>query len=319
MKHYIYNDPSIRYTGRFAIYEAAMTTTACGSQIEIAFRGEGIVLHFDTVGNVRNLPHLWLQLDGGVKTETAVDEYLRLEAGPGEHILKIIFKSAVEKHPRFFHPLVGKISFKGYYAEEAGILPEDNRKIIEFVGDSITEGVLVDVECGEDMENRPYQDDSTATYAWLTAENLGLRHYHMGYGAVGVTKSGCGAGPKSAEAYPYCFEGAPIDFGHPDYILINHGTNDRPNKEMFASEYRGLLDTIRGLHPDAKIICLSPFCGAFAQEIGELVANYNREKGTDVVFIDGGSWVEPQPLHPLRDGHRIVAEYLTEELKKILG
>lgn len=316
--YYSYNDPSIRYTGRFALYEGAMTTTACGSQILIAFQGDHIVLNFDTKGNERNMPHLWLRLDGGIKVETAVDEYLRVEADAGEHVLEIIFKSAVEMQPRFFHPLVGKISFKGYRAEKAGALPADNRKTIELVGDSITEGVLIDVECGEAMEDRPYQDDSTATYAWLTTENLGLRHYHMGYGAVGTTKSGCGAVPKAAESYPYCFEGAPIDY-HPDYVLINHGTNDRGHKDMFREEYEGLLDVIREHHPDAKIICLSPFCGAFAEELEELVADYNRQKGTDVVFINGGNWIEPDPIHPLRPGHKIVAKHLTEILGGIIG
>lgn len=315
--YYSYTDSSVRYTGRFAPCEGAMTTTACGSQIEIAFQGDHIVLNFDTAGNQRNLPHLWLRLDGGIKVEAAVDEYLRIEAAPGEHLLEVIFKSAVEVQPRFFHPLVGKLSFKGYAAEKSGVLPADNRKTIEFVGDSITEGVLIDVECGEAMENRPYQDDSTATYAWLTAENLGLRHYHMGYGAVGVTKAGCGAVPKAAESYPYCFEGAPIDY-HPDYVMINHGTNDRGNKDHFAAEYENLLDVIRAHHPAAKIICLSPFCGAFIQELEALVADYNRKNGTDIVFINGGNWISPQPIHPLRDGHLTAAAHLTEALKAII-
>lgn len=48
--------------------------------------------------------------------------------------------------------------------------------MIEFVGDSITEGVLIDAECTiftNDQLNRPFEDDVTATYAWLTAEALG--------------------------------------------------------------------------------------------------------------------------------------------------
>ncbi len=317
--YYSYDDASIRYTGRFALYEGAMTSTACGSQIQIAFRGDYIVLNFDTKGNMRNMPHLWLRLDGGIKVETALDEYLRVEAGPGDHVLEIIFKSAVEMQPRFFHPLVGKIAFKGYQAEGSGMLPADDRKTIEFVGDSITEGVLIDVECGEEMEDRPYQDDSTATYAWKTAENLGLRHYHMGYGAVGVTKSGCGDVPKAAESYPYCFEGAPVGYGHPDYILINHGANDRRNRDAYAQEYVGLLDVIRSHHPDAKIICLSPFCGAFAEELKQIVTDYNAAHGTAVAFIDGGSWISAEPLHPLRDGHNIVTKHLTEELGRLIG
>ena len=90
---------------------------------------------------------------------------------------------------RWYQPLIGKISFCGFEAEKEGTLPMDFRKTIEFIGDSITEGVLV----GEDYRvdsfeqlNRVYQDDAMATYAYKTALALNLKPVIMGYGATGI-------------------------------------------------------------------------------------------------------------------------------------
>ncbi len=319
---YRYNDSSIRYIGRYAEYENTMTATAAGSTFEIAFSGEYILLYFDMTNNEEPMPHLWLQLDNESKYEVPLYKYLRIDASGGDHILKVIYKGGKEIQPRFFHPLVGKISFKGYEAERNGILPDDKRKTIEFVGDSITEGVLIDAQIEPEnleQDNRPFQDDVTATYAYLTAQKLNLIDLHMGYGAVGVTKSGCGEVPKAAESYPYCFEGAPVTYTHPDYILINHGANDRgAASQRYIEEYRGLLDVVRAAHPDSVIICLSAFCKVYPDELKTLIDQYNKENGDDIHFIDASLWVPVEPLHPLRDGHKIIAEKLTDELRKII-
>ncbi len=319
-----YTSDSIRYTGRFANYFDSMTATAPGSYFEIAYGGDLCVLHFDVDHNLAPMPHLWIQVDGGAKVEVPLTRFIRIQAGEGEHVAKITFKGVREIHHRWYTPLVGKISLKGFEADEPATLPEDNRKTIELVGDSITEGVLIDeayrFDEHDDQNNRCFQDDAAATYAYLTADALNLRPLNMGYGAVGVTKSGCGAVPKAADAYPFCFDGAPVTYGHPDYILINHGANDRSRpEEEYIREYRHLLDVVRGAHPDSKIICLAAFCGVYPDALGKLIADYNKENGDDVFFIDATLWVPRDPLHPLRDGHKIIAEKLSAILKEKYG
>lgn len=318
-----FDNSAVRLTGRFTRLENAAVATATGSTIEIAFTGKSIVLHFDIATNEHPFPHLWIQVDNCVKVETVIDRYIRVEAvDDGQHAIKIIFKGAKEVQPRWQHPLVGKISFMGADVDDVGILAPDNRKTIELVGGSITEGVLIDALHRihkEDQDNRPLQDDVTATYGYLTAEGLGLRSLHMGYGAVGVTCGGCGGVPKAADAYPYCFEGAPVSYSHPDYILINHGANDRAaGAELYIKEYRGLLDIVIAMHPQSKIIALSAFCGAFSTELAELVRNYNYEKKADIIFINSTGWVPVEPLHPLREGHRIIADRLIRAMKENL-
>ncbi len=315
-------DPAIRFTGRWDINENAATTTAPGGMIEIAFEGTAAVLHFDMEMHMHPYPHIWISLDDGAKIEAALSHVLRVEAPmSGNHVIRVIYKSAVEAQHRWYQPLIGRLRFKGAETEKAGTLPADNRKIIEFIGDSITEGVVVDEYNFEqfNQNNRPNQDDATATYAYLTAMQLGMRPVIMGYGAVGVTKSGQGSVPKAAEAYPYNFDGSPAKAQNPDLIVINHGANDRGKPaKLYTAEYRKLLQVVREINPNAKIVVLSAFCGVYPAELQEMVETYNRETGDTVHFIDSAGWIPAEPLHPLRDGHSIVARHLTEELQKIL-
>ncbi len=324
-----YRDPSVRLTGRWDVTDeryAEATTT--GAYIEFAFEGKMAVACFDIEGNRAPFLHLWIQLDGGAMIEAPIDAYLRVIAkDEGRHICRIIFKGTEEKYRRWYRPLHGKVSFRGVSTEKPVAIEADNRRIIEFVGDSITEGVLIDADyCGdaeeqyeEDDLNRIYQDDACATYAWLTAEALDLRPICMGYGAVGATKSGCGGVPRVADAYPYCFEGAPVTYPHPDYVFINHGTNDgRADSVTFAAGYVALLDAIITAHPRTKVIAMSPFNGAHEEDIEKLVAEYNERHGKDILFINGSHWLPKEPVHPLRDGHRLAAEKLAEILQNKL-
>ncbi len=320
-------DDSVRYTGRWDISEDSATTTAPGGMIEIAYSGKAAVLHFDIEMNMNPYPHLWIIVDDGAKIETVVDKYLRIEAvNEGNHLIKIIYKSAVEIQHRWYAPLVGKIRFKGYDADKPAVLPKDNRKVIEFIGDSITEGVLIDAEYsylanGSEFTqiNRPVQDDSTATYAYLTALKLNMKPVIMGYGAVGTTKGGCGSVPKAAEAYPYNFYGSPINHEKSDVVVINHGANDMNSKaEDYVSEYKKLLEVVRKFNPDSVLVVLSAFYGVHPEELKKSVCSFNAENNDSVHFIDASGWVPKEPLHPLRDGHILISEKLTEELKKIL-
>ncbi|MBP3359868.1 MAG: hypothetical protein J6N52_03370 [Clostridia bacterium] len=313
---------AVRFNGRWKIDENCAVTTAPGSSFELAFGGRMAVMHFDMETNRHPYGHLWVSVDGGADIEVPMERYLRIKAADsGNHVARIIYKSSVEIHHRWYQPLEGKVSFKGFDADSEGTLPEDNRKTIEFIGDSITEGVLIDAFYNpESFEqwNRPWQDDSTATYAYLTAEKLGLRPIIMGYGAVGITKSGCGSVPKAEEAYPYYFDGAPMESANADYIVINHGANDsRADALQYTEGYKSLLKLVRSRNEKSKIIVLSAFCGVHAKELAAAVADYNRENTDNVYFIDSTGWVPAQPLHPLRDGHMIISEKLTQILKDI--
>ena len=323
-----YTHESIRLTGRWDKAADRATATATGSYVEFCFEGRMAVARFDIDMNMLPYLHLWIQIDGGDMIEASVDRYIRVRAAKeGVHICRIIYKGGTEASARWYLPLTGKVTFLGVQCDKPIAIPEDTRKTVEFVGDSITEGVLIDVDYHEgapreasyiDPLNRCYQDDVCATYAWLTAEKLNLRPIFMGYGAVGTTHGGMGMVPAAATAYPFNFEGSPISHNPSDFVVINHGANDRSAApEIYVEKYALLLDEVRKYNPNAVIVALSAFCGGHRDALAEGIKQYNEKNGTNVHFVNGSDWIPPQPLHPLRDGHATVAENLAPILKEI--
>ena len=333
-------DPSVRLTGRWSrpykpvhdyhLYNQISgdyaTTTAPGSYFELAFTGDTALLHFDLGYLGQPYPHLWISVDGGARIEAPVDRYLRVDAEEyGPHIVRVIYKGGMEQLPRWFGPLMGAISFIGAETDAPAELPADNRPIIEFIGDSITEGVLTDADYAArpahtlDQFCRPYQDDNLATYAALTAKRLNLRPIFQAYGAVGLTRSGCGSVPRAGLLYPYVFDGVEYTGEKPDIVVINHGANDRgaPAGE-YLMRYEELIDMIFERTPNAKVVCLGAFCGAFSKELADFAGRYNASHEKKIHFISTDGWVPLEPLHPLRDGHRTIADHLTPLLKNII-
>ena len=313
------NDKKIRYTGRWNIAEKQAFTTASGNYMEFAFSGECAVIGFDISNCIIPFPHVYVSVDDGPKIDVPIDRYIRISADSGEHKVKIIIKSFVEIQKRWHQPIEAKVGILDIEADEFIDLPPDTKKVIEFLGDSITEGISIDTECENyygDGRNMIFCGDSTATYAWLTAKELDLRPVIMGYGCLGTTSMGAGGVPVASEAYPYACDGCPIDSSNPDFIVINHGTNDRKvDKETFKRAYYDFLKTVRSKNKNSKIISLTPFCGELYEEIHDAVSKYNEENNDDVFYINSAGWIPPEPIHPTREGHKIVSQKLLEILK----
>lgn len=102
-------------------------------------------------------------------------------------------------------------------------------------------------------------------------------------------------------------------------IVINYGANDASAPaEEYIKAYSGFLSLVREINPSAKIVVLSAFMGVYPKELGEMVEKYNSEQNDDVLFIDSAGWIPKEPVHPLRDGHRVIAEHLSKILKEKL-
>ncbi|MBQ4590625.1 MAG: hypothetical protein IJB20_01195 [Clostridia bacterium] len=323
------NSPLIRYTGRWNVGETEAVSTANGSYAEFAFSGECAVVEFGIDHCTVPFPRVYIAVDGGAKIEVPLDKFIRISAPggnsipaeDGEHTVQIILKGSVELQNRWLAPLEAAVSVRSLEADAFRPLPEDNRKVIEFLGDSITEGISIDVERrfvhyggSRDMV---FWDDSTAGYAWLTAEALGMRPVIMGYGCLGTTRMGAGNIPDVPESYPYYSDGCPMESTGADFIVINHGTNDRgADRETFVRQYTRLLEVVRERNAGSQIIALTPFCGALAEEIREIVGTFNREHSDDVFYINTTGWIPPEPLHPTREGHKTVSRNLAAILRE---
>ena len=315
------NNNKIRYTGRWNVTEVSATSTANGNYFEFMYSGECAVIVFDTSYARVPFPHIYISVDGGANIEVSLDRYIRISAEEGEHKVCVILKGSVETQHRWFAPIEAKVSLLAIEADEFLDLPEDTRPIIEFLGDSITEGISIDVGYSNygNNEDMVYWDDSTAGYAWRTAKLLNFRPIIMGYGCLGTTKGGAGGVPPVAESYKYYSNGYEMESQQADFIVINHGTNDRgADKEIFKRRYFEFLDIVRERNPLSKIISLTPFSGCLAKEIKEVVEKYNREKDDGIFYIDTTGWIEPEPIHPLRSGHKTVSEKLSKIIKENL-
>lgn len=313
------NSEFIRYTGRWNVKETEAVSTANGNYIEFAFKGGEAVIGFETKNCKSPFPHVFISVDNGARIEVPIERFIRISAEPGEHYVQIIMKSSIETQHRWYRPVMSKVGLLDIEADDFVKLPEDNRKVIEFIGDSITEGVAIDMQYEHYGINTDmlFWDDSTAGYAWLTAKALGLRPVTMGYGSLGTTATGAGNVPPVEKSYPFYSDGEPMESVNADYILINHGTNDRSaDKDEFKKAYYSFLKSVRERNINSKIISLTPFSGCLAKEIEETVTKYNAENNDDVFYIDSTGWIEPEPIHPTREGHKIVSKHLVEILKR---
>lgn len=312
----------IAYTGRWYMGEHQAMTTSTGSYFELGFVGETASFRFDVHDITRDVAHLYISVDGGASVESPIVPFLRVKAGPGNHTVRLTLKSLSEYYDRWLTP-EAKVGFLGCEAEDFLPIPLDTRPIIAFIGDSITEGVetdptpyaIYDHFCKE----RVFQDDVTATYAYLTAEMLDMRPVVMGYGAVGVTKGGCGNVPMAKDAYPFAFANAPVTPYDPSIIVLNHGTNDGEHLDVLVECYKEMLDCLRNTHPKALLVALSPFMGDRDPYIEQAVTEYNQEKHADVLYIPTGGLIPRHPIHPSREGHRVIANHLVNILKNKLA
>ena len=313
------NDEKIRYTGRWNVTETSATSTANGNYFEFMYSGECAVIGFDMWYTRIPLPRIYISVDDGAKVEVQIDRYIRISAEEGVHKVCVILKGAVEYQHRWNDPMEARVSLLEIEADEFLELPEDNRPVIEFIGDSITEGISIDVGYTyyKNSTDMIYWNDSTAGYTWRTAKALNLRPVTMGYGCLGTTTGGAGGVPPVGKSYKYYCNGKEMESVQADCIVINHGTNDRKaDPELFKEKYFELLELVRERNPLSKIISLTPFAGFVAKEIKEVVDKFNEEKNDSVFYIDTTGWIEPEPVHPTRAGHKTVSEKLTKIIKE---
>ncbi len=313
------NSDKVRYTGRWNILDTAATSTANGSYFEFAYSGECAVIEFDISDLSVPFPHIYISADGGACVETVLDKFIRISGEDKKHEVCVILKSSVESQSRWCAPIEAKTALVGIEAEGFLDLPEDMRPTIEFIGDSITEGISIDTGYSNyrSDDDMVYWNDATAGYAWRTARLLGFRPIIMGYGCLGTTKGGAGGVPTVAESYKYYSDGYPMESRQADFIVINHGTNDRgADKEIFKKRYFEFLEIVRARNPASKIITLTPFSGCLAEEIKEAAKSFNEAKNDDVFYIDTTGWITSEPIHPQRGGHKAVSEKLSKMIKE---
>lgn len=309
----------IRYQGRWGRLGDAMATANSGSGAVLRFTGRHIAVTF-AQSTVTHPPQIYVRLDRGAPVLYTVDrDRIELTAPPGVHTLEITVKDVDERVNRWNPPLRSGLLLTGFRLDPGahtlpGPQPEDRR--IEFLGDSITQGVrALGPELGVTGS------DATKDYAWLTGRALRTDFRQVGFGAQGIGRPGGGEVPPAAQALPFDFAGSPVDPTYvPQAVVVNQGTNDAlggMDPAAFQTAYLDYLRHIRAMWPDAWIFAMRPLGGYFAREIAAAAV------GDRVVYVDTTGWLTATDytdgLHPTYAGHLKIAHRLAPIIAGRLG
>jgi len=325
-------DPRLQYWGRWDMREASgkgAVTVNTGSSILLRFHGGGLALHFGIGHYTEQFPTIWMQLDELDWKVVRPAEELEVKGPEGaasDHTLRLVVKGFREWENRWDTPLVNSIEFKGITLGAGSVLldpPARPAKLVEYLGDSITEGVLVLNTGPREKWTRdrwPDFSDGRRSWAYQSALLAGAEPRTVGFGRLGLTLNAHGGVPPAIYSFPLVYNEMPIDKSRlPDVVVINMGTNDmKPAvKEAFGPLYLAYVKLIRETYPAAWILCLRPFNGAHADTIQK-----GAESGGDakVKYVDTTGWIDParhttDGVHLSLEGNKVAAEKMAAILK----
>lgn len=346
------SDPSFRYVGRFDRNDAncyRFAWSAC--QIQFRFTGHfAVVLLEDAAsggpskvrGNSNNYFNVVVddRPPAALPLEKGRSEYFVAEGlSDGEHTVTLFRRT---------EPLFNETRFRGIRLEgRFGKLlppPPAPKRLIEFIGDSITAGYGNEANDAKDGFCQATENNYLA-YGAITARNLSADYVCLAWSGQGVFRDRQG---KTDKTLPVLYHRAlPADANSTwdfrgykaDVVVINLGTNDfaatAPPKEDFLKAYRGLVETVWRKHPGAHVFCCvgpmmqdnfpkdSPGLPTIRAWLTEMVAEYVKAGHKDVHYVEFDRQDHRNGLgsnyHPSLKTHRILADKLTEAIKKEMG
>jgi lysophospholipase L1-like esterase len=321
------DDPRLQWRGRWSVTRDRALTVNTGSQLHACFSGERLLIRFEADGYQHEPPQLWLRLDEEPWQAIEVAPLIELAAGPphGSHRLQIVFKGTREWDSRWREPLQAALVVTGVGLPDGGALlepPPLPRLRAEFLGDSITEGVLVHRVDRPFPEAWPERSDGRLGYAFQAGERLGADTRVVGFGRLGVTIEGNGGVPAAPDAFDWICEGVPRDEWQPHIVVINQGSNDASvPADRFGPAYDRYLGVVRAGYPEAHVFALRPFGGFHGDDIRELVEARVAAGDARLHYVDTTGWVESgsdttDSVHPNLEGHRRAAERLEAVIRQ---
>jgi len=262
----------IRYTGRINFEdEMAPEIYWPGTQIEITFKGEELRAKLkDEKGE--NYFNIVIDDDSVryVRLDTIERLYTLAKGLPdGKHNIKLIKRTEWD---------LGKTWFLGFEITNGKLMqmPERNRRIIEFFGNSITAGYAIEDLTGGDSPDSIYTNNYK-TYGAITARRFNADYY-------GTVRSGIGIMiswfplimPEMWDRLDPTDPASKWDFSkvQPDLVVVNLFQNDSwlvhmpeeptfeqrfgneaPDEEKIISSYVDFISKLRGVYPETPIIC----------------------------------------------------------------
>jgi lysophospholipase L1-like esterase len=220
-----------------------------------------------------------------------------------------------------------EIKFSGLELDEGATTktPAAKKKLIEYIGDSITSGSNT-TGTSSDYSN-------VFAYPFLVSKLLGSDQIQISYPGITLCKdyrNDYPGAPTVGQEQRYFWlkqpnkDQTPWNFSNytPDLVVINLGTNDRSIKlnippSVFEQAYKDFLRNIRDKLPTTKIIVLRTFRGYLKEETVNAVNARIAVGDTKVFYVDTEGWLDMNSqvdyfdkIHPTKAGHQKLAEKL---------
>jgi lysophospholipase L1-like esterase len=315
----------VHYYGRWNRLSDRAITVNTGSHVVAQFSGSAIAARFDIALNAAPNPTLAWRIDQGTWQEGELAATLSLGTGltSGTHEVFLIVRGFNENQNRWSPPLVSSITFLGFDVT-GGALQSSTRPVrptIEFLGDSITEGI--NVWTMVNGQTTPcWRSDGRLAFSSQTAQLLGAEWRQVGFGRQGLLIVGNGGVPVANGSFNFIYANVPRDRWQPDMVVINEGTNDgSANPVAFRTAFTAYVTTIRAAYPNAKIAAMRPFNGSQAVPIQAEVDARVAAGDARVFYIDTTGWLVAADLtdglHPNPQGSAKAAQMLAPALTAI--
>jgi lysophospholipase L1-like esterase len=305
---------AVQFYGRWDFSTGTPITVYSGSHVTARFSGTGISVRLDLAHSQSPVSTVTWQIDGGPWTSANVAATMVLAQGlaPGEHDVVFMARGMEELFNRWNPPVVASVNFLGFDAQGGALIPTARpaRYKIEFVGDSLTEGVRIIPDNGG---GDPWHTDGHLAYPCQTALALGAEWRQVGFGHQGVLQAGHGNVPVAADSFNWVYATVPRDGWVADMVVLNQGTNDRDaSSAAFQPEFARYLGIIRSGYPHAKFAVLRTFGGYREADIAAVVAARIAAGDTNMFYVDTTGWLTAadytEGIHPnLQGTAKIVA------------
>ena len=332
----------IRYTGRIDFRDPARARmSSAGAYFETAFRGSACTVLLENQDLYGNHNYLAVVIDdayrGRIRVNGSAREYA-IAGGLKDTVHTLLVCKATESQ-------IGYVDFLGLACDEIVPRPVSRKRKIEFIGNSITCGMGLDLS-GVPCDSGTWFDQHNAYLAYgpRTARALDADWLLSAVSGIGVIRNWNSPGPVMPAVYGNLFLNTdstilwPGDAWAPDMVSICLGTNDfsdgdgtyarqPPDSAAFVNAYVRFVLEIRKRYPAAEICLLtSPMNPGeksvrlenFLRSVLQQLRNTYQDAHIRM-FVFPESYTSGCDYHPDEAEHRSMAAELLPFYKNVMS
>lgn len=283
------------------VLSGSAKTINAGAYFKVKFSGASCTLNFDLTSVSSPVPKIAYRVDGILgftEVDIASSVVISMPSVTTDyplHLLEVYVKSTSAATNRWGGSN-NVVNLSGISLAIGGVLSKPTELPLRalYFGDSITEG-NVSLNAGGD---NTLQSNAMQSWSLESAKILGAEIGNVGFGGQGWLAYGAGSVPDFGSTYDKLYSGVTRSLSiEPDFIVINHGTNDAADVTAAAT---AVLNSLLAATTSTAIIVMRPFNGARSSEIQAAIAASSNP--SRIKYIDTTGWFvtanSADGLHP---------------------